>query len=104
MFVESLADLGNPIFIGGNVTVLSTQIWLAVIGEYDQQKAAALSLVLLLPTLTVYLLQRYWVSRKRYVTVTGKPAWLWMPGGATAGLTTSATGKARMPLRIGRLG
>ena len=42
MFVESLADLGNPIFIGGNVTVLSTQIWMAVIGEYDQQKAAAL--------------------------------------------------------------
>jgi iron(III) transport system permease protein len=73
MFVEALADLGNPIFIGGNVTVLSTQIWMAVIGEYDQQKAAALSLVLLLPTLTVFLLQRYWVSRKSYISVTGKP-------------------------------
>lgn len=73
MFVESLADLGNPIFIGGNVTVLSTQIWMAVIGEYDQQKAAALSLVLLLPTLTVFLVQRYWVSRKSYISVTGKP-------------------------------
>lgn len=73
MFVESLADLGNPIFIGGNVTVLSTQIWMAVIGEYDQQKGAALSLILLLPTLTVFLLQRYWVSRKSYISVTGKP-------------------------------
>jgi iron(III) transport system permease protein len=73
MFVESLADLGNPIFIGGNVTVLSTQIWMAVNGEYDQQKGAALSLVLLLPTLTVFLLQRYWVSRKSYISVTGKP-------------------------------
>lgn len=73
MFVESLADLGNPVFIGGNVTVLATQIWMAVIGEYDQQKAAALSLVLLLPTLTVFLLQRYWVSRKSYISVTGKP-------------------------------
>ncbi len=73
MFVESLADLGNPVFIGGNVTVLSTQIWMAVIGEYDQQKAAALSLVLLLPTVTVFLLQRYWVSRKSYISVTGKP-------------------------------
>ncbi|MDP3045937.1 MAG: iron ABC transporter permease [Chloroflexota bacterium] len=73
MFVEALADLGNPIFIGGNVTVLSTQIWMAVIGEYDQQKAAALSLILLLPTLTVFLLQRYWVSRKSYISVTGKP-------------------------------
>ena len=73
MFVESLADLGNPIMIGGNVTVLSTQIWMAVIGEYDQQKGAALSLVLLLPTLTVYLLQRYWVAQKSYISVTGKP-------------------------------
>lgn len=73
MFVEALADLGNPIFIGGNVTVLSTQIWIAVNGEYDQQKGAALSLILLLPTLTVYILQRYWVSRKSYISVTGKP-------------------------------
>lgn len=73
MFVESLADLGNPIFIGGNVTVLSTQIWVAVNGEFNQQKGAALSLILLLPTLTVFLLQRYWVSRKSYIAVTGKP-------------------------------
>lgn len=73
MFVESLADLGNPIFIGGNITVLSTQIWIAVNGEFNQQKGAALSLVLLLPTLTVFLLQRYWVSRKSYISVTGKP-------------------------------
>ncbi|MBI5877534.1 MAG: iron ABC transporter permease [Chloroflexi bacterium] len=73
MFVESLADLGNPIFIGGNVTVLSTQIWIAVNGEYDQQKGAALSLVLLLPTLTVYILQRYWLANKSFIAVTGKP-------------------------------
>ena len=73
MFVEALADLGNPIFIGGNVTVLSTQIWIAVNGEFNQQKGAALSLILLLPTLTVYILQRYWVSRKSYISVTGKP-------------------------------
>ena len=73
MFVESLADLGNPVFIGGNVTVLSTQIWIAVNGEYNQQKGAALSLILLLPTLTIFILQRYWVSRKSYISVTGKP-------------------------------
>lgn len=73
MFVESLADLGNPILIGGNITVLSTQIWIAVNGEHDQQKGAALSLVLLLPTLTVFVLQRYWVSRRSYIAVTGKP-------------------------------
>lgn len=73
MFVESLADLGNPILIGGNITVLSTQIWIAVNGEHDLQKGAALSLVLLIPTLTVFVLQRYWVSRRSYIAVTGKP-------------------------------
>jgi iron(III) transport system permease protein len=74
LFVESLADLGNPLFIAGNTTVLSAQIFLAINGEYDQQKGAALSLVLLLPTLTVFLLQRYWVSRRSYIAVTGRPA------------------------------
>jgi iron(III) transport system permease protein len=74
LFVESLADLGNPLFIAGNTTVLSAQIFIAINGEYDQQKGAALSLVLLLPTLTVFLLQRYWVSRRSYVSVTGKPS------------------------------
>src|SRR5437867_9800929 len=74
LFVESLADLANPLFIAGNTTVLSTQIFIAINGEYDQQKGAALSLVLLLPTLTVFLLQRYWVSRRSYVSVTGKPS------------------------------
>ena len=73
LFVESLADLGNPLLLGGNATVLSTEIYLAVNGQYDQQKGAALSLVLLIPTLTVFLLQRYYVSRRSYVSVTGKP-------------------------------
>ena len=73
LFVESLADLGNPLFIAGNVTVLSAQIFLAVIGEFDYQKASALSLVLLIPTLTVFIIQRYYVNRRSYISVTGKP-------------------------------
>ncbi|MBK9091771.1 MAG: iron ABC transporter permease [Anaerolineae bacterium] len=73
LFVESLADLGNPLFISGNFTVLSAQIFLAVAGEYDYQKASALAFVLLLPTLLVFLVQRYYVTRRSYVSVTGKP-------------------------------
>lgn len=73
LFVESLADLGNPLFISGNLTVLSAQIFLAVAGEYDYQKASALAFVLLLPTLAVFLVQRYYVTRRSYVSVTGKP-------------------------------
>jgi iron(III) transport system permease protein len=74
LFVESLADLGNPLFIAGNKTVLSAQIFLAVIGEYDYQKASALSLVLIIPTLLLFMIQRYYVNRRSYISVTGKPS------------------------------
>ncbi len=74
LFVESLADLGNPLFLSGNRTVLSAQIFLAVIGEYNYQKASALSLVLMIPTLLIFLIQRYYVNRRTYISVTGKPA------------------------------
>ena len=74
LFVESLADLGNPLFISGNRTVLSAQIFLAVIGEYDYQKASALSLILIIPTLLLFMLQRYYVNRRSYISVTGKPS------------------------------
>ena len=37
-------------------------------------RGAALSLLLLLPTITAFFAQRFWVSRKSYVTVTGKPS------------------------------
>lgn len=73
LFVESLADLGNPLLLGGNVAVLSSEIFLAINGQYNQQKGAALSLILLIPTLTVFLLQRYYVSKRSYISVTGKP-------------------------------
>ena len=74
LFVESLADLGNPLFISGNRTVLSSQIFLAVIGEYDYQKASALSLILIIPTLLLFMIQRYYVNRRSYISITGKPS------------------------------
>jgi iron(III) transport system permease protein len=73
LFVESLADLGNPLLLGGNATVLASEIFLAVAGEYNQQKAAALSLVLLAPTVALFMTQNYIVKKRSYISVTGKP-------------------------------
>jgi iron(III) transport system permease protein len=73
LFVESLADLGNPLLLSGNTTVLSAEIFLAINGEFNQQKGAALSFVLLVPTLTLFLIQNYYVKRRSYISVTGKP-------------------------------
>jgi iron(III) transport system permease protein len=73
LFVEALADLANPLLIGGNYTVLASRIYMAIIGEYNLRVGAVLSLMLLLPTLTIFFVQHYWVSRHSYVSVTGKP-------------------------------
>ena len=40
---------------------------------YNLPKGAALALILLIPSMTAYIIQKYWVSKRRYITVTGKP-------------------------------
>jgi iron(III) transport system permease protein len=72
-FIESLADFGNPLVLGGRFGVLSTEIFFAIVGsQYDQGRAAMLALVLLTFTLGAFYAQRRWVGRKSYTTVTGK--------------------------------
>lgn len=72
-FIESLADFGNPLVLGGNFNVLSTEIYFAIVGTVaDPAKAAILSMTLLAMTLAAFILQRRWLGRKSYATVTGK--------------------------------
>ena len=72
-FIESMADFGNPFVLGGNYGVLSTEIFFAIVGaQNDQGRAAVLAIVLLTFTLTAFYVQRRWVGKKSYVTVTGK--------------------------------
>jgi iron(III) transport system permease protein len=74
IFIESLADLGNPIIIGGDYNVLSAQSWLVIIGQSDFQLGAAMSVVLLVPSLIAFIVQRYYLSRASYIAVGGKPS------------------------------
>ena len=75
LFAASLADFATPLILAGNsFSVLPTQAFLQITGLFDLRGGAALSFVLLVPALIVFLLQRYWVSRRYYVTVTGKGA------------------------------
>ena len=72
-FVESLADFANPLVIGGNFNVLSTDIFFAVVGaSHDQSRAAVLALILLGFTLAAFAAQSWWLGKARYTTVTGK--------------------------------
>jgi iron(III) transport system permease protein len=75
LFVEAIADLANPLVIGGDYTVLASRAYIAITGEYDVASGgAAYSIVLLMPAVLVFVVQQYWVSRSSTVTVTGKPA------------------------------
>ncbi|RWX81385.1 iron ABC transporter permease [Neorhizobium lilium] len=72
-FIESMADFGNPLVLGGSHGVLSTEIFFAVVGsQNDPARAAVLAMVLLCFTLSAFLAQRVWLSGKNFATVSGK--------------------------------
>ncbi|MBS0321487.1 MAG: iron ABC transporter permease [Proteobacteria bacterium] len=72
-FIESMADFANPLVLGGNFNVLSTDIFFAVVGAaHDQGRAAVLAIVLLAFTIAAFLAQRHWVGKRSFVTLSGK--------------------------------
>jgi iron(III) transport system permease protein len=72
-FIESIADFGNPIILGGNFGVLSTEIFFSVVGaQLDQGRAATLGIVLLAFALAAFFLQRRAIGRKVYTALSGK--------------------------------
>lgn len=74
VFTNSLADFANPLLLAGSYRVLSVDAYIEVTGRSNLGGGAALSLLLLLPTLTAFFAQRYWINKKSFVTVTGKPS------------------------------
>ena len=73
LFAASLADFATPLILAGNsFPVLPTQAYLQITGLFDFKGGAVLSLILLVPAAIVFFLQRHWVGRRTYVTVTGK--------------------------------
>jgi iron(III) transport system permease protein len=72
-FIESIADFGNPIVLGGNFSVLSTEVFFSVVGaQLDQGRAAALGILLLGFALAAFFAQRWVLGRKVYTALSGK--------------------------------
>lgn len=72
-FIESIADFGNPVVVGGQYSVLSTDIFFAIVGaQYDAGRAASLAWVLTVFALAVFALQRGVLGKQNYTTVSGK--------------------------------
>jgi len=88
--IESLADFGNPIILGGNRKYMATEVYLSLTGRFNPNEAAVYGAVLLLMVLGAFFLQRWWLGGGSFVTVTGKPtqgALAPLPMGLEVGLT-----------------
>ncbi len=72
-FIESIADFGNPIVLGGDYGVLSTEIFFSIVGaQLDYGRAASLALILLTFALSVFFVQRRILGDKTYTALSGK--------------------------------
>ncbi|MDO5088199.1 MAG: iron ABC transporter permease [Leptotrichiaceae bacterium] len=72
VFIQSIADYANPFVIGGKFTTIAVKIFQEGVGNYELGIATALSIILLSLSITMFTIQRYYINKKSYVTVTGK--------------------------------
>ena len=72
LFIESMADFGNPLILAGRFNVLSVQAYLQITGNDNLPGGATLAMALLLPSLAVYFLQHYLLRQRIFVSVTGQ--------------------------------
>ncbi len=70
--ISVLADFGNAVVIAGSYPLLATEAWYRMEGLADLKGAALVVAMLIVPTTLLFMLERYWVSRRAYVTVTGR--------------------------------
>lgn len=75
VFIESMSDFGNPLVLAGAAfPMLAPQAYLEITGSFNLSRGAMLAVVLLIPSLTAFAIQRYYLGKRQYVTVTGKPS------------------------------
>ena len=67
-----LADFANPLIVGGDFPLLATEAWYRIDGWGDVRGATLLASTLLPPALFFFVLERYWVSRRSYVVISGR--------------------------------
>jgi iron(III) transport system permease protein len=91
--IESIADFGTPLVLGGDRNFLATEVFLALTGRYSQSEAAVYGVVLLALVGLIFIGSRVMLGVKGFTTVTGKPAsgaFLRLPPSLEAGLTALA--------------
>jgi iron(III) transport system permease protein len=72
--IESIADFGTPLVLGGDRNFLSTEVFLALTGRYSQSEASVYGMVLLALVGLIFIGSRIMLGVKGFTTITGKPA------------------------------
>ena len=75
VFMTSLADFGTPMLIGEGYMVLPVLVYNEYMSEMggNAHLASALSVVIVICSMTVLLVQKYYVSRKNYIMTSMRP-------------------------------
>lgn len=67
-FVRALADFGTPTIIGGRFNTLASDIYMQLIGYSNPGKAAAMNVILLIPTLIAFFAYRVMLEKSDKLT------------------------------------
>ncbi|MBR0663292.1 putative 2-aminoethylphosphonate ABC transporter permease subunit [Roseomonas hellenica] len=71
VFTLVMTDFGVPKVIGGQFPVLATDVYKQVVGQLDFNMGAVVGIVLLLPAVIAFLIDR-WAQRQREATMSGR--------------------------------
>ncbi|MEP7063968.1 MAG: ABC transporter permease subunit [Betaproteobacteria bacterium] len=70
VFTIVITDFGNPMVIGGDYSVLATEIYNQVSGQGNMELGAVIGVVLLVPAALAVLVER-WISRHSHASIGG---------------------------------
>ena len=62
-FVRSIADFGTPVTIGGRFTTIASDIYLQLTGYSNLEKASAMNMFLLVPSVAAFFLYRWLMGK-----------------------------------------
>lgn len=70
-FIESVADFTNPMMIGGDFHTLAAYIY-TQISNFDVRSSSGMAVILLMISMTLFIVEKYVLERRSVATLTGK--------------------------------
>jgi iron(III) transport system permease protein len=68
VFLASMADFGTPLIIGGSFQTLASDLYIQITGLFDMKSAAVSGLILFIPCIFAFIIQKYYLQKKSYFT------------------------------------